>query len=458
MTSRRIVFLQHDSNPLGGVGRVLLTLVKGLQRQGYESHVVLPQAGGLEAELAKIGAEVRVIPIPVFPQRSRLGGARYLSGLPERVSRIADYLDTVRADIVHTNTGFVFEGALAALRTARPHVWHFHNELERDAPAALFLALAAPPSTARDTYCMLSDCVVGVSPGVSRYYEEAGNCRVTTIPNGISLTDFDHLARSRRSDLRSELGLPNEAVLVGSVGRVTQQKNFELLVDTARVVCAQSPQCHFVVIGPLSSSATVERVRSRIREYGLDSRVHLIGERDDVEGLLDQLDVFLLTSRTEGFGMVVIEAMAASRPVVSTRCGGPESIVRHEVTGYLTAPDDPAELARSIGRLLAEPVLRHEMGHAGRKRVEAEFEGQVFADRFAALYEQCIQAPRHDNLTQRRLVADLLVGLTSWHAETALEIEKMRAAASAARPNSAWRRAMEPLLALTRGRRRPENY
>ena len=67
MKGRRVVFLQHDSNPLGGVGRVLLTLVKGLQRQGYESHVVLPEAGGLEAELAKVGAAVRVIPTPVFP-------------------------------------------------------------------------------------------------------------------------------------------------------------------------------------------------------------------------------------------------------------------------------------------------------------------------------------------------------------------------------------------------------
>ena len=137
-----------------------------------------------------------------------------------------------------------------------------------------------------------------------------------------------------------------------------------------------------------------ERVEAERRSLGLEDAVELLGERRDVPALLAAADIFVLSSRSEGMPVSILEAMAAGLPVVASNVGGVAELVVDGETGFLTAPADEAALASALGRLLADPDLRRRMGAAARARVEARFDLAAFHGAHIRLYEDALAALR----------------------------------------------------------------
>jgi glycosyltransferase involved in cell wall biosynthesis len=164
------------------------------------------------------------------------------------------------------------------------------------------------------------------------------------------------------------------------VGRLCAQKNLELWLSVARRVLASKPQTRFVLVGAGELAAPLERM---IQAMGIAHAVFLVGSRDYAElpDVYGAADVFLLTSHYEGFGRVVLEAMLAGLPVVSTRSQGPEDLVEEAVTGHLTPVQDEDLLAQRIAQLLADPARAREMGKAGRRIALERFSLPVLTDR-----------------------------------------------------------------------------
>ncbi|HEU5137307.1 MAG TPA: glycosyltransferase family 4 protein [Steroidobacteraceae bacterium] len=168
--------------------------------------------------------------------------------------------------------------------------------------------------------------------------------------------------------------------LVLFVGRLVAQKQLPLWLEVARRVHEQRPESHFVIVGDGELRASLE---SRARELGIAPAVSFLGSRQHAElpDIYAAADVFLLTSDYEGFGRVVLEAMLAARPVVSTICSGPEDLVVNGQSGFLAARGDTDALTDHVTRLVADPALAAAMGAEGARIADARFGLAALTDR-----------------------------------------------------------------------------
>ena len=223
---------------------------------------------------------------------------------------------------------------------------------------------------------MLADRIIVVADSLRQALAAppAQRHKFVTVHNGVDLAAFE--AGSNRNGARSELGIEPGWVAVGTTASLTPRKGHADLLDAASRVTRAHPRTRFVIVGDAEGpegQPYVEGLRARATAAGLGEHVVFTGWRSDVARVLHGLDVFVLPSHNEGLPRAVLEAMAASLPVVATRVGGTADLVMDGVTGLLVPPGAPLALATAIGRLLEDRALAGSMGEAGRRRVEAAF-------------------------------------------------------------------------------------
>lgn len=191
--------------------------------------------------------------------------------------------------------------------------------------------------------------------------------RIRIIHNGVEPQLFDvHTDRG----VLAEFGLSEGGPVVGILGSLRPEKDHATFLRAARLVIDEMPTTRFLVVGDGQRRAQLEALCA---DLGITSEVRFAGARGDVGRLLCAIDVFTLTSTTECLPMALLEAMACARPAVCTDVGGVAEVLVDGHTGYLVPPQDPAQLAAQILRLLSNPATARRMGRAGRRRVEARF-------------------------------------------------------------------------------------
>jgi glycosyltransferase involved in cell wall biosynthesis len=209
------------------------------------------------------------------------------------------------------------------------------------------------------------------------------------LPNAV---DIDELGASThkcaKKSLRRELGLSAETKLVMMAARLDPQKDWFTFLKTARQVQEQMDQCcGFLIVG----SGPEE---PGLRDYAAARdirRVFFLNHRGDVPSLLHQVDVFLLTSRREPFGIVVLEAMAAGCPVVATRSGGPDSILTDGVDGLLADVGDVQGLANHIISLLQDDGFTRKLVQTARKTVANRYSLEAVSGRMDGIYREVLE-------------------------------------------------------------------
>lgn len=212
--------------------------------------------------------------------------------------------------------------------------------------------------------------------------------KVSCIPNGIDVQRFARRACADRArPLLGDFAPPGTRVII-NVGRLDPVKDQAGLIDAFRMLGERDPQVaarlKLVIVGDGPERATLE---GRIAGLGLEGRVRLLGNRDDVPALLGEADVFALSSLAEGMPGVVLEAMASGLPVVATSVGGVGELVVEGETGALVAPSEPEKLAAALERYVGDPDLCARQGHAGRARVESRFSLASMVNAYVALYD-----------------------------------------------------------------------
>ncbi len=204
--------------------------------------------------------------------------------------------------------------------------------------------------------------------------------RTTIVHEGI---DIDRIERAPRLDLHREFDLPPGCPLAGNVAALVPHKGQRHLIDAAALLVRRVPDARVLIVGAGELAGALAR---QIRRLDLDGRVILTGFRADVPSVLKGLDLFVMSSVTEGLGTSVLDAMAAGLAVVGTRAGGiPESVLDGQ-TGLLAPPGDAPALARAIARLLQDTVQRQAFGAAGRRRARTAFSAERMVDETAATY------------------------------------------------------------------------
>lgn len=346
----RVLYLNPFSQEVSGPDESLRTLLGVLIPRGVEAHVVLPAPGPQVPRYEALGAHVHVAPLTPLRRDLSIGAALYPARLARGAASVAVLARHIKADLIHTNMEVLLEGALAASVLRLPHVLHYRgNTLDR--PKLVFDALVAFwTRTANVVYCISE-----ATAGLFRRRGHTGD-RVQVLYNPVALAAFQSEPRSPA--IRAALGAQPSQPLVGIVGRVNPRKDLETFLRASEIVARHAPAARFVIVGDVESE--VERqyrdqLDRLVADLGLRDRVLFAGARRDMPAVMRALDVFVLTSRHEGFGRVVAEAMAAGRPVVVTDEGALPELVGGGADGLIAPPTDAAAFAeRILGLLLDE--------------------------------------------------------------------------------------------------------
>jgi glycosyltransferase involved in cell wall biosynthesis len=367
---------------LGGAEVMLARVLAHTARARIEPEVISMTTRG------PIGEEIagRGIPVHTLGMRRGLPTPWHLPALVRLLRRTAP--DVIQTWMYHAD----LMGGLAGRRAGRiPVVWGIRHTDLRWGSARLTTILTARLNGLLSG--ALPAAIVCNSEASRRIHERMGyaSSKLTVIPNGFDLDTF-HPDSLAWAEVRRELGVPPEALLVGNVARYHPQKDHRSLVRAAAVLNATIPGVHFLFVGTGVSPENAE-LSGWIRTAGLEGCVHLLGRRLDTPRLYAAMDVFCLSSsHGESFPQVVGEAMASGVPCVVTDVGDAAEIVGQ--TGRVVRPGRAEELAAACEGLLRLPAAeRRRLGEAARRRIHDQYSIQSIVSLYAALYERLAGQP-----------------------------------------------------------------
>jgi glycosyltransferase involved in cell wall biosynthesis len=372
-----------------GADLILLQLVERLHRDQYIPMVALPTDIRYGESLTRALSQrnIAVVHLKTAILRRKYftpwGLVRYIALLVGSTLMLVRLVRSESIDVVHSNTVAVIPGALAAWLTGRRHVWHVHEIITRPHLLWRFTSWLLP---------RLSDRVVAVSRSTLEHLCRAdarNRTRGTVIYNGIDTTRFESI-QGKGQLVRKEFGVEEDQVLVGMIGRVSHWKGQRYFVQVANQVLKTHPNARFALVGGVfpGQEYLVDELWHLIRELHLEPYVVVEGLRSDVPAVLDAFDVFVLPSTLpDPFPTVVLEAMAARRPVVANAHGGSTEMVAHGETGFLVDPHCPDEMAHAICRLIDSPDERNLMGQRGRERLLSCFSLDAFIVKWHTIYD-----------------------------------------------------------------------
>jgi glycosyltransferase involved in cell wall biosynthesis len=375
----------------GGPSRHVVWLAKGLDARGYETRLLAGSLAPGEDDLSGFAAENGVKVTPIRSLRRDPG----LAEDPAAYRAILSEVRRFRPHLIHTHhskAGFL--GRLAAGRANREAVRRgaarirtvhtFHgNMISRN--LAPWKARLLGGAERWISHSRLTDAAVLLSEEQRREMVEEFRFvppeKVFLVPNAVDLAPYRTLPD--RSEFREEMGATQDDLVIGMVGRVAPQKNYEMFVRLARAVAPELPRSIFVVVGGGEGLPDLKRLAA---ELGVGGRMHFPGVRTDLPRVYAGLDVVALTSRNEGTPLSIIEAMASGRPIVATDVGGVRDLLTRELRGpvdsrrlavseeergLLCERDDDSDFARALIRLGRDPALRERLGGAGLRYATA---------------------------------------------------------------------------------------
>ncbi len=351
---------------MGGQERMALELATWQKKRGHRV-LAVSLAAGSEGTLGEL-FRAAGIPAHNVPKHAGVDAS-----LPVR---LATLIGGEAVDVVHTHNPHAMIYGAPAAGLARAKSVHTKHGMNPDQTRRLWL---------RRTAATLVDAYVAVTPHLAKVAVERAECdpsRIHVVPNGIDVGRFKPDAEAR-SRVRAELGVPQSSWLVGTVGRLAPEKDQALLIRAMAPLLDERRQ--LLVVGDGPEREALERARS---ETWRSEFVHLAGARADVAPYMAAMDAFVLSSRTEGLPLVLLEAMATGVPVVSTAVGGIPDLIEPEVNGLLVPPEDEHELLRQLVVLAHQPTAGLRLGQAGREAVQRRYSLALMAERYEGIYEQ----------------------------------------------------------------------
>ncbi len=391
----KTILFVHNSNDLYGADIVLFNLIKALDRKEFHPIVVLPEdarhIGRLSIKLEAIGIPFRFLPLGVLRRKYltilRIGPM--FAELVYATTTLCALIRREKVDIVHTNTITVLASAVAARLMNRPHIWHIHE---------IIPGTNGPRKALHWIATHLSHRIVAVSDAVRNHIlsnQPGAACKIETIHNGIDLSPFLPQDCSRGS-VRNELDIPDQALVIGMIGRVSRWKGQAVFAEAAAKISAEHAELYFVAVGGVFDyeEGYMDAFRKRVELLNLKN-FRICDYREDIPAVLRSFDIFVLPSiLPDPFPTVVIEAMASALPVIASACGGAPEMVDSGLNGILTPPGDAGALASAMQRLVRDDAGRAAMGQAARRRAETKFQLTRFVRQFESTYRSVLHV--HD--------------------------------------------------------------
>ena len=360
---------------IGGTERQVLNLVQGMNRSRFGIEVAcLKRWGALLPEMEATGVSITEYKTTsLYNHVAAWNQMKFLRHLKRR-----------KIDIVHTY-GFysnVFGLAPARLAGAGAVLASIRDTGEHQTPMQKRI---------EKLFCRMADCIVTNAEAVRRRLTDEGYdaAKIVVIHNGIELSRYTK--KPAELGLHRELGVAPTTPLVAVFARLNELKGIEYFLRAAAGLIEHFNDVRFLIVGDGASRPELEKYVERL---GLSKHVVFLGFRLDVPTLLSEIAVSVLPTLSEGFSNSLLEAMAASVPVVATDVGGNPEVVEKGVTGLLVPPRDAEALARAIGQFLDQPSLGTKFGVAGRERVSKRFTLEQMTQSTERLYERLTERSR----------------------------------------------------------------
>ena len=368
---KSVLHLIDQAGP-GGAQSVFADLATRLDAVRWRSVAAVPGEGWVADALRAGGVE------PVFtPIKRGPFDLRYLR-------QVRGLLKTQRIDLVHAHLlGPGVYGSLASLGRGVPVVTTFHGHVD-----------VAPDERFRRLKFGLinhaAGAVVFVSEHLRRFFLSVTRLeadRTAVIHNGV---DFSRLAVDRERSFRAELGVGSGEILVGAVGHLRPPKAYDVFLRAAALLRRISPTFRFVIVGqPVGT--LLEELTALRDQLGLADAVTFAGFRPDIARVISGLDVYVITSSSEGFSLSAVQAMACGVPVVATRCGGPEEIVSDGETGLLVEVGSAEAVANAVRTLAESPETRRRYVERALASARERFSLERMVGAYEELYARCLE-------------------------------------------------------------------
>lgn len=383
VTPMKILFYNHTGQ-VSGAERLLLMTLARLDRSSFEPVVLCPGQGPLRTMVADLGVPVETVETLDARFTSRGGQlARYLKSFFRVIGEVRRRVVSTNPDLVHANSiraGLVATAATLGLKSRV--VWHLHDLLPRHPLSSVIRAFAFLSS--RTQMIAVSEAVADNFIGAFFPLKK----RVKTILNGTDLGKFQP-NQTARQEIRKELQLDEAEPVIGIVGQLTARKGQLELVRAFAQVLTQIPRATLLIVGaPLFNrdEEYAALLKRTARELGVAERVRFTGARSDVAAVMQALDLLVINSSAEPFGLVAVEAMACGTPILAAASGGIPEIIEHGKTGWLVPPCDEQTLAVAIVSLSRQPALRRHLAEQGKNHVRSRFSAERYLTELQAFY------------------------------------------------------------------------
>jgi len=363
-----LLVLDQFPKTLGGGERIVLKLAALLPQYGYRVSILTFSADPGSAGLHSPPCSVYLLPLQRTYDLTAMRGSLELRKFlkHQRIQIVQTFFES--SDLW---AGFVTKAMsnakliwsrrdMGILRTGKHHAAY---RLMNGAPDRVFAV-----SEQVRQHCIEVD---GIKPS-----------RVQTIYNGLDLADWN--AAVKPSQHTGEF-------LIATVGNIRRVKGHDVFIKAAASVATQFPNVRFSIAGDVLEPDYFAALQSMIRDLNLSERFHFAGGVTNLRDHLAAADVFVLPSRSEGFSNAIIEAMAASLPVVATNVGGNAEAVMDGVSGFIVPPENPDALATAIVRLLSDPANARQMGEEGKKLVAEKFTTEAMMSQISSVYADLLR-------------------------------------------------------------------
>jgi glycosyltransferase involved in cell wall biosynthesis len=381
-----VMFTNTFAPHVGGVARSVAAFTAEYRRRGHRVLIVAPEFPDMPSD------ENEVIRIPAI---QHFNGSDFSVALPGS-GLLTDALDDFQPDLLHAHHPFLL--GMAAVRIAGyrnlPLVFTHHTLYEQythyvpgDSPTLQRFVIELATR-----YANLSDQVFAPSESIGDLLRKRGVVSpIEIVPTGVDLAEFSH---ADGAAIRHARGIPDEAVVVGHVGRLAPEKNLEFLAESVALFAKTVDHAHFLVVGGGPSEGLIREIFAR---ESLSERLHMIGIRSgqDLADALDAMDFFAFSSKSETQGMVLTEAMTAGLPVVAIDAPGAREVVRDLNNGRLLQDETSEAFASALQWLASRPEAQVQALKQSARDTAAAFSLPNTADKALSCYES-LRSKRRD--------------------------------------------------------------
>jgi len=377
----------------GGSAKDTIRTVLGIDKEKYE--VILVKGPTYESKMSKEGRASLISDL----KEAQLKGVKVVNNhfLIRRINPVYDLLALFslyillikeRPTIVHTHTskaGII--GRLAAFLSKVPiiiHTPHGHVFFGYFGFIKIKLFIFMEKITS-----YITDKIIAVTNREKKDYilfKIANGDKIVVINSGIELNKFKELPFNDKQNFKKELGISENSLTVGTVGRLVPVKGPEFLIEVAKYIISKYPDIFFIFTG---NGPLRQDLEKKVLKMDIKENIIFLGWRKDVPKIISIYDIFVLPSLNEGMGRVLVEAMVIGKPIVASNVGGIPDLVIHNKNGFLAPPKNPEELAKYIEILLCNKEKREGMGQAG-KEIALNFSAENMVERITKLYKELL--------------------------------------------------------------------